>query len=353
MGYGRRTAAAGAAAVLALTLVACGSDEPASSPSASNTPTDNVSTTPEGTPSPTPGVLSGTWAEDPGQSDRVQQALVAKGFTCTRHSDPGADLRMCSLAKPYPKKDGVDISDHAAITFLADLKGTVVLADFSASGHNEETKESLQRAMVGKIVPAADVEVLLADGKELTWGKYQPMRPNTEPGDKDLIKTGFDQIPGGYLPHFESMPVTKEQVLPKLKATKLKCSFVDGINTEPDHLDCYDTTFDGISAKPPLDARATFSVIDGPAGVNAIHFAGENGDDVSTKNAIRKLAPRLSAVDPSLQPIADWVLANLDGVGHEAFFGGWRVDFHGGNSMGHSSYRVSIAPQEALGVEKP
>lgn len=350
MGYGRRTAAAGAAAVLALTLVACGSEEPASSPSASNTPTSDVVST---TPSATPGVLSGSWAEDAGQSERVQQQLVAKGFECTRHSDPGADLRMCSLAKAYPKKEGFDSYDHADITFLADQKGTVLLADFNATGHNEETEESLKRAMVDKIVPAADVEVLLADGKELTWGKYASMQPNTEPGDKDLIKTGFDQIPGGYLPHFESMPVTKEQALLKLKATKLKCSFVDGISTEPDHLDCYDTAFDAISAEPPVDARAKLSVIDGPAGINAIYFAGEHGDEVSTKNAVSKLAWRLPVIDRSLQPISDWVLANLDGVGHEAYFGEWRVDLTAGSGPGHAAYRVSIAPQKVLGVEQP
>ncbi|MFC0623842.1 hypothetical protein [Kribbella deserti] len=352
MGHGRRATAAGAAVLLTLALVACGSEEPVATnpsptdtPAASETPSTGDTPATDGTPTPGSEGLNGPWAADPGQSERVQAALVAKGYTCTRHSDTAMDLRLCSYGKKYPIKQGFEPTDHAALTLLADQAGTVIAAELQAQGHGDTTLD-LRRAMVSQILPAADVEVFLAGGEKLTWGMYVPSDPRGSRLEKVLVKKGFS---GAFAPNSAPLTTTKEQALPKLTATGMKCHFEDGLSTEPDRLECTDSKFDAIMNEPPFDARATFTVVDEPAGINKIVVMAEHGEVPSTSNAMRRMTPHIGAIDPALKEISDWAVAGINGPSREAYFGPWRVTFQrvGGST---SFYSVTIAHQKAIGV---
>jgi hypothetical protein len=308
--YVRRAGAAAAAAVLAVTLVACGSDEPESASS----PGSDVSATP--TPeTPTPSGMTGQWTADPGQADRVQQTLTTAGFECTKSSEPSADLRVCSKGR----KQGENRVAQANLRFLSDSQGTVVLAALETSGSTEDLEKKMSEA----VLPAADAAVLLAGGKNLTWGSVDE--------NKILTVKGWTEDQS-FVPTFKPLATTKEKALPPLQAAKLKCRFAeaDEWGNKRSSLTCTDPSFkvkdeDGSIA----GATAELVLVDNGEGIESIQLDGSHSrTPAENARGVRLLVPKALSMDTDqdLQDAGAWVLKHLDNLPHSGYVGRWRVD---------------------------
>ena len=306
--------------VLVLAISGCGGDEPAESTPSQGTGDQGMTET----PSPTPSGLTGEWTPNPGQADKVQAALTAKGFECTRNADPNADLRVCSKGVMTGKATdlGGRQIGQANLRFLSDSEGTVVLAAVEASGDVAD----LEKTMLQSFLPAADAAVMEADGTKLTWG-------TAEKGTDSQVLTinGWDSSKT-FVPAFTPLKTTKEQALPPLQAAKLKCAFseTDEWGSTRPGLSCKDLTFkvreeDGSIA----GATAELVLVDHGSGIDRVILDGSHSrKPAENARGVRLMVPRAMSVDPDpgLQAAGAWVLEHLDGLPHSGYAGRWRVD---------------------------
>ncbi len=308
-------------AVLVLALAGCGGDD-ATSDGSQGTGDQGAETTPS--PSPTPSGLTGDWTPSPGQADKVQAALTAKGFECTRNADPNADLRVCSkgVMTGKPTDLGGRQIGQANLRYLSDAQGTVVLAAVEHAGNVDD----LQTAMLQSFLPAADAAVMEAEGTKLTWGTAEEIE-NAE----ILTINGWDSSKV-FVPAFTPLKTTKEDALPSLQAAKLKCSFseTDEWGGKRPGLSCRDLTFkvqeeDGSIA----GATAELVLVDHGSGIDAVILDGSHSrKPAENARGVKLMVPRAMGVDtdPGLQAAGAWILKHLDGVPHSGYAGQWRVD---------------------------
>lgn len=335
--------------VLATAMTGCGSDD-------KNAGSDNGD---EGagsgdTPSmtPTPSGLAGEWTASPGQADKVQQALTAKGFECTRNADPAADLRVCSKSMETGKDTdlGGKQMTQGILRFLSDSQGTVVLASMGEAGQSE----NLETAMTQALLPSADAAVYLADGTDLSWGTVSDGRN----GLKILTVKGWpsDKI---FTPAFQPLQTTKEKALPALQAAKLKCKFAktDEWGSPRNGLSCFDPSFRMKDDDGSMEGGAAELVlVDDGAGISSVKLETRHGKEPALNTAgVKKLLPALTTVDPSLQEVSTWIGQHLDNVPHSAYVGQWRVDttvVRSGGIAGWPYVSVSLSTdQPNLGME--
>lgn len=314
---GWRTAAA-TAVVLTTVLTGCGGgdDEGSSTTDASTAPTES--------PSPTPSGLTGDWTASPGQADKVQETLTAKGFECTRNADPAADLRVCSkgLLTGSDSDLGGKRLGVANLRYLSDAQGTVVLAAIEKGGNNVDP---LVKSIAEAVLPADDAAVYQADGKNLTWG-------TVEPGETDILTVKGWQSGESYVPAFTPLATTKEKALPSLQSAKLSCKFseTDEWGTPQSGLTCVDPAFTVRNEDGSIEGGTSELVlVDEGSGISRVRLDGRHSrTQAENARGVKQLLPRLASVDgdPSLAEATTWIQSHLDGLPHSAYVGQWRVD---------------------------
>ena len=106
-------------------VAACGGGA-SSAPAGSNVP---ESSTAPSAPPQDGNKLKGSWTAQPGQVDKITQALTGKGFECTKHGMTQIDLRMCAKAVFKPAGEFVAEGEYSyRLRFIADGQGTVIEA---------------------------------------------------------------------------------------------------------------------------------------------------------------------------------------------------------------------------------
>jgi hypothetical protein len=274
-------------------------------------------------PSPTPSGLTGSWTPSPGQADKVQQALTAKGFECTRNADPAADLRVCSKSQLTGSANdlgGKQIT-QVNLRYLSDAQGTVVLAAIEKAGDSKPLVKTAAEALL----PAADAAVYLADGERLTWG-------TVESGESDILMVKGSEAMQPYVPAFKPMATTKEKALPSLQAGKLTCKFseTDEWGTPQSGLTCSDPAFKVKNEDGSMEGgTAELVLVDDGTGINRIRIEGRHSRTPSENvRAVKQMVPKLLTIDgdQGLNDAGTWILGHLDGLPHSAYVGQWRVD---------------------------
>lgn len=276
-------------------------------------------------PSPAPSGLTGSWTPNPGQADKVQQALTAKGFECTKNADPAADLRVCSVSKltGTSKDFGGKRIAQVNLRYLSDTQGTVVLTAIEKT-ESRDTKP-LVKDVAEAVLPADDAAVYLADGERLGWG-------TVEGGEADLLMIKGAEAMQPYVAAFKPLATTKEKALPALQAAKLTCKFTqtDEWGAPRNGLTCSDPAFKIKDEDGSMEGgTAELVLIDDGAGINGIRIEGRHSR-IPAENArgVKQLVPKLLTIDgdQGLSDAGTWILGHLDGLPHSAYVGQWRVD---------------------------
>jgi hypothetical protein len=276
-------------------------------------------------PSATPSGLTGSWTPNPGQADKVQQALTGSGFECTRNADPTADLRVCSVSKltGSSKDFGGKRIAQVNLRYVSDAQGTVVLAAIEKTGSRDS--KPLIKDVADAVLPADDAAVYLADGERLGWG-------TVERGDADILMIKGAEAMQPYAPAFKPLATTKEKALPSLQAARLTCKFseTDEWGTPRNGLDCSDPAFTIKDEDGSMEGgTAELVLVDDGAGINGIRIEGRHSR-LPAENArgVKQMVPKLLTIDgdQSLSDAGTWILGHLDGLPHSAYVGQWRVD---------------------------
>jgi len=321
----------GGAALLA--VAGCGGSD---SSAGKGSPLDQKQTSASASPSPSgPSQPAGAWKHQPGQAAKVQQTLTAAGFECSRHSDPSIDLRLCS--KGLKQRDAGQYGEPGLVggmlRFFSAPDGTVLFAKVTnTSGvDNADEWDTMRLQMLKSVIPAEDAAVIAADGDKLTWGTYFK-DPAHSGSDGWLEATGYD--PSTLSPSGDPLPITKEQALPKLTATKLNCEFGDLTGGETDTvLGCNDPSFNGSTADGVI---SRIQLTDHGGGISDIEVSGLHDEVKAELPAVRKLAPKLSALgDTTVVPgLLDWAKSHLDNdaIPHSAYIGDRLVQAGAGGS---------------------
>lgn len=312
------TTMAATGVVLATVLTGCGGDDDTGSGSSTGNETTASSA------SPTPSGLTGDWTASPGQADKVQQALTAKGFECTRNADPAADLRVCSkgLLTGSDSDLGGKRLGVANLRYLSDSQGTVVLAAIEKGGDNVDP---LVKSVAEAVLPADDASVYQADGKNLGWG-------TVEPGATDILAVKGWRSGESYVPAFTPLATTKEKALPPLQSAKLTCKFseTDEWGTPQSGLTCVDPAFKVSNEDGSIEGGTSELVlVDEGSGISRVRLDGRHSrTQADNARGVKQMLPRLASVDgdPSLAEATTWIQSHLDGLPHAAYVGQWRVD---------------------------
>jgi hypothetical protein len=309
--------------VLGLAAAGCGGGDTGghgSAQGASDKPTKQQ----PASPTPTAKMPPGTWKHQSGQADHVQQTLTGAGFECTRHSDKTIDLRLCSKGMKEPDRDKYSVPGviGGSIRFYSAPDGTVLMAKIDNAGTNLAREwTTMQKQMFASVLPAEDAAIIAADGDKLTWGSY--VKDPTNSDDGWLIANGYTPFVS---PSGESLPLTKEQALPKLTAQKMTCEFGDPLGFDDDHklLTCTDPSFtskheDGSIA----GATALIEVTDSGGGISDILLEGSHASVPDDLRGVTGLAPKLAGLGtkPPLPAVQQWISGHLDGLPHSAYVG--------------------------------
>jgi hypothetical protein len=344
----RRLALAGIAGLTLLTGASCGTESTGSDTEASSS--DKEKQTPSPSPTPT-GLIRGTYAEQPGQVDDMQEALTGAGFECTTNAEPRMDLRMCSKggeweAQAFEPAGAVD----AYVKFVADEKGTVVFAAFGhrggsvLGGNAEEVWAPMRDEILQALLPETDAAIVVAGGGELEWGRY--VEGQSDSGESHLIANGFE--PRRVLP---SAPVlskqTKEQAFATLQAAELDCQFGHPMDFSDDTKDttlyCTDPSFTSENEDGSIEgaiSELTLRQSTGSAGIDTLLMQGRHASIPDDTRAIQTMLPKFREVDadPGVTAMADWFEEHLDGLPHSAY-------------VGHHLVTISVVPESMTGDE--
>lgn len=298
-----------------MTSVACGADKSGSSAASS---ADSAAPT-----APTPSGLTGTWKADPGQADRVQQKLTAKGFQCSRSSETHLDLRLCSASKRSKDAWGDETIGQGVLRYVSDAQGTVVFFNMWTAGIDSD-KRAYSKMLAEAVLPATDAAVYTAGGDKLEWGTVAGY------GDGSSYIAAKGWTPAQSLtPSAMPLKVTKEKALAPLQAAKLECKFSDSDAwaNERKAVACTDPAYKVKDPDGSIEgAIAELAAVDAGPGISSVQLYGAHSKAMTENiRGVKLLIPRAAAIDPSLKVATTWLDKNLDGLPHAAYVGPWLV----------------------------